>query len=172
MKGFICPSHRNALELVPIGHDPSAQDGLAFPMFDLSDHRPWLIGERPANMKPTTAVLLLCSAVAMAAVGRLVWISATAVTARESAVSPDGRLVANISSRWSDCFFGGPPYEMHDVRIETKGGTLVRHLRSEEPWAGWPKDSAITWASDSTSCAIKFKVTEALPTQIVLKAIE
>ena len=93
-----------------------------------------------------------------------------AVGAEEAAASPDGRHVAKISSEWRARFFGGAPREIHDVRVESKGGEVIRRVVTNEAWLGWPKDTAISWTADGSAVSVRFN-TEALSTQLNLKVL-
>ncbi len=122
-------------------------------------------------MKKRTIALIVGSALAACAVGRLTWIQATSVTLEESASSPDGKLLAKISSTWRGRFWGGTPVEAHDLRVVSKEGQLVRRVATEEPWTSWPKDSVLKWETDCASLSVTYKDHEALSTQLSIKAL-
>ena len=122
-------------------------------------------------MKKRTLILLFSGLFVACVVGRLAWIQMTSVTLEESAPSPNGKFLAKVSSKWSDRFWDGAPREIHDLRIESKEGQIVRRVVTEESWTGWLKDSILKWEADGSSISVTYKVHEALSTQLSVKIL-
>ena len=121
------------------------------------------------NMNKRAHLLIFGGFLLFSAVGRFAWIQTTSITLEESALSPDGKFIAKISSKWSERFFGGVPIEIHDLHIESREGQVVRRVLTEEPWTGWPKDSIMKWDSEGLSLSVTYKVHEALSTQLSVR---
>lgn len=90
------------------------------------------------------------------------------VTSEQSAMAPDNRHIAKVSSKWRENFWTGAARESHSVTIETANGRVIRHVITDELWTGWPKDGSIQWTADCFSVAFTFKIEEALKTRLVL----
>ena len=119
-------------------------------------------------MKRNTLLRILIILAVIGGIARYGWVSMISVNSEQTANAPDKRHMVKVLSKWRESFWTGTAHEYHLVTIVTADGLVIRHVVTDEPWTGWPKDCSIQWAADSLSVALTFKVEEALKTRLVL----
>ena len=119
-------------------------------------------------MKKKTGIRVVVVLLVLAAAVRFAWLLVLSPSSHQSAVSPDKRYVADVSSRWRGDFWFGAAHDRHDIKITTADGRSIRRLIMDDRSDGWPQECSIQWADDSSSVTVAFRREELDSARVVI----
>jgi hypothetical protein len=76
---------------------------------------------------------------------------------RVTSHSPNGVYVLEVARTYRGDFWGGAPHDMHEIRLFSHSGALLRRFSVDDRANRWPATCAIEWSAEQGAvvCVLK-----------------